>query len=76
MTMIPHFLDNWLTDDGEIVSLTCRLCFIIQTSGTHFCKRPSNPRAILRLEGLGQLKKEEKKKSSSGFEPVPFCFVV
>jgi hypothetical protein len=35
---LPHFLDNRLTDDGEIVSLTRRPPFTIRKkSDTHFC---------------------------------------
>jgi hypothetical protein len=24
MSRLPHFLDNWITDGGEFVSLTCQ----------------------------------------------------
>jgi hypothetical protein len=27
MSILPHFLDGWLTDGGEVVWLTCRLPF-------------------------------------------------
>jgi hypothetical protein len=30
MSRFPHFLDNRLTDDGEVVSLTRRLPFTLQ----------------------------------------------
>jgi hypothetical protein len=33
MSKIPHCLDNWHTDDGEVVSLT--LCSPETFSGTH-----------------------------------------
>jgi hypothetical protein len=45
---LPHFLDNRLTDGGEMVSLTRRL---ISVRGL------VDPRVTVRLEGLGQLKK-------------------
>jgi hypothetical protein len=35
---LPHFLDNRLTDGGEVVSLTRRPLFTPQEDpGTHFC---------------------------------------
>jgi hypothetical protein len=35
---LPHFLDNRLTDGGEVVSLTRRPLFTPQKiPGTHFC---------------------------------------
>jgi hypothetical protein len=34
----PHFLDNWITDGGEVVSLTFRPPFTLrQISGPHLC---------------------------------------
>jgi hypothetical protein len=34
----PHFIDNLLTDDGEVVSLTSRPPFTHRKiPGTHFC---------------------------------------
>jgi hypothetical protein len=30
MSRLPHFLDNWLTDGGEVVSLTHQLPFTLQ----------------------------------------------
>jgi hypothetical protein len=55
---LPHFLDNRLTVGGEVVSLTRRQPFTSRKiPGTHFCQRAeSTPRALVRLEGLGQLK--------------------
>jgi hypothetical protein len=35
---IPHFLDNWLTDGSEVVSLMRRPPFTPRKiPGTHFC---------------------------------------
>jgi hypothetical protein len=35
---LPHFLDNWLTDGGEVVSLMRRPHFTSRKiPGTHFC---------------------------------------
>jgi hypothetical protein len=56
--MIPHCLDNWFTDGGEIVSLCTGLAplprnIFISVSGIHFCLRPSKPQGLLRVEGLG-----------------------
>jgi hypothetical protein len=35
---IPHFLDNWFIDGGEVVSLTRRPPFTPKKiPGTHFC---------------------------------------
>jgi hypothetical protein len=49
--MLPHFLDNRLTDGGEIVSLTRRTRF------NSFVRGWVNLRAAVRLEGLGKMKK-------------------
>jgi hypothetical protein len=54
---LPHFLDIRLTDGGKVVSLIRRPPFTPRMIlGTHFCKGCVDPRAIMRLEGLGQLK--------------------
>jgi hypothetical protein len=40
----PYFMDNWLTDGGEIVSLTRRPPFTPRKIlGTHFCQRLGGP---------------------------------
>jgi hypothetical protein len=44
MLRLPHFLDNRLTDDGEVVSLTRRPTFTTRNiPGTYFCYRLSRP---------------------------------
>jgi hypothetical protein len=41
---LPRFLDNRLTDGGEVVSLTRREPFTTRKiPGTHFCQRLSRP---------------------------------
>jgi hypothetical protein len=38
MSRLPHFLDNWPTDGGEVVSLRRRPAFAPRKiPGTHFC---------------------------------------
>jgi hypothetical protein len=38
MSRLEHFLDNCLTDGGEVVSLTCQLPFTPRKiPGSHFC---------------------------------------
>jgi hypothetical protein len=57
MLRIPHYLDNWLTDD-EVVTLTRRRRKTPRKiPDCHFYYRLNNPRAIVQLEGLGKLKK-------------------
>jgi hypothetical protein len=37
-SMISHYLDNWLTDGGEVVSLICWPPHTLRkVPGTHFC---------------------------------------
>jgi hypothetical protein len=59
MSRLPHFLDNRLTDGGEVVSLMRRTLFTPQKDSRYsfLLEAESTPRAIVRLEGLGQLKK-------------------
>jgi hypothetical protein len=64
--------DSRLTDGGEVVSLTHRPPFTPQEDSWYsfLLEAESTPRAIKRLEGLGQLKK-----STSGLEPATFRLV-
>jgi hypothetical protein len=65
----PHFLNNQLTDGGEVVSLTRRPSFtppgrfLVLISARDLVES----RATVRLEGLGQFKNAM---ASSGFEPA------
>jgi hypothetical protein len=71
---LPHFLDNRLTDGGEVVSLMRRLhptpqedcwySFLLKAEST------SGPSAA---EGLGKLKKNPM--NSSGLKPATFRLV-
>jgi hypothetical protein len=62
---LRHFLDNRLADGGEVVSLV-RFVILISVRGS------VDPRAIVRLEELGQLKNPV---ASSGIEPTTFRLV-
>jgi hypothetical protein len=59
---IPHCIDNQLTEGGIVVSPTHRprstpQKYYFSASGTNFCYRLSKPQGLVRLEGLGKLKK-------------------
>jgi hypothetical protein len=61
MLKIPHYLDDGLTDGGEIVSLTRRPLSTSQkhfsVCATHFCKTPSKPQGLVRQQELNKFKK-------------------
>lgn len=71
---IPHFLHGRLTGDGWIVGLTCRPPFAPEgIPRAHFCSEAGlNPRTVVRLEGLGQLRDPI---TSPVIEPVTFWLV-
>jgi hypothetical protein len=73
MSTLPHFLDNRLTDGGEVVSLTSRPPFTPQEDSWYsfLLEAESTPGAIVRLEGLSQLKSP----MTSGYEPATFRLV-
>jgi hypothetical protein len=55
--LVPHFLDNQFTDGGD-VSLTRLPPFSLQEDSSYsfLLKGEQIPRAMVRLEGLGELK--------------------
>jgi hypothetical protein len=61
MLMIPHCLENWLTDGGKFVSPVHQPISTPQkhfsASGTHFCQSLSKPKGVVRPEGLDKFKK-------------------
>jgi hypothetical protein len=66
---LPHFVDNLLTDGGEVVGLTHGLPFTPRNISWYsfLLEAGSTPRAIMWLEGLGRLKNPM---TSSGNEPA------
>jgi hypothetical protein len=53
-----HFLDNRLTDGGEVLSLTLRPSFApMKIPGTHFCYRMSRPQGHRAAEWIRSIKK-------------------
>jgi hypothetical protein len=68
-----HVLQT-ITDGGEVVSLTRRPPFTPQEDSwyTFLLEAESTPRAIVRLEGLGQLKTQM---TSSGIESATLRLV-
>jgi hypothetical protein len=72
MSRLPHFLDNWLTDGGEVVGPTCQEATIYPPGRflvLIFVRGWVNPRAIVWLEVLHQLKNPV---TSSGIIPTTF----
>jgi hypothetical protein len=68
-------LDNRFIDGGKVVSLTRRPPFTPKNIPKIFLVLISvrgcvDPRAIVLLEGLGQLKKKKNPMTSSGLEPT------
>jgi hypothetical protein len=65
---LSHFLDNRLTDGGEVVSPLPPGRFLVLI----YVRGRVDPRVIARLEGLGQLKNPM---TSLGIEPATFRLV-
>jgi hypothetical protein len=71
MLRISQGLDNRPTDGGNVVSLTHRSCCTPQkhffvVSGRHFW---INPKGLVRLEGIGKLKKNHSPHRDSNQRP-------
>jgi hypothetical protein len=78
MLGIPHCLDIRLTAGGKVVSPTHRPRYTPQkhyfsASGTHLCYSLGKPQGLVRLEGIGKLKKNSV--TSSSLEPTIFRLV-
>jgi hypothetical protein len=58
MSRLPYFLENRFTDGGEVVRITHRPPFTFQEEpwNSFLSEGESTPGAIVRLEGLDQLK--------------------
>jgi hypothetical protein len=74
---LPHFLENRLTDGGEVVSLTRRPLFtpgrflvLISVRGS------ADPRAIVRLEVLVKLKKKSSEHIGTRTRDLPACGIM
>jgi hypothetical protein len=60
MSRLPHLLDNQLTEGSKVVSLTCRPPITPQEDSWYsFLLGWVNPRPIMQLEGLGNLKNSD-----------------
>jgi hypothetical protein len=70
MSMLPHFVDNWLTDGSEVVSVTCRPPFTPRKiPGTCFCQRLSRSQR----QCVWKVKVSWKNQSTSqAIEPATF----
>jgi hypothetical protein len=70
MLSLPHFLDNQLTDGGQIVSLMHRPPFTPRKiPGTHFCQRLSQHQGH---NVTGRIRSIENPVTSSEIEPATF----
>jgi hypothetical protein len=70
------FLDNWLTDGGEVVSPTRQPPFTPRKiPGTHFCYRLSRPQGC---SAAGRIRSSEKSNDLNGIRTrdLPVCSVV
>jgi hypothetical protein len=58
MSKLPHFLDSWLTDGSEVVSLIHRQHFTPRKiPGTHYCQRLHKPQGHSAYEKIRSIKK-------------------
>jgi hypothetical protein len=76
MSRLPHFLDNRLTDSGEVVSLMRWLPISPRKfSGTHFCWRLSRPQSH---SVAGRIRSTEKSNDLIGnrTRDLPACSIV
>jgi hypothetical protein len=73
MSRPSDFIENQVTDDGEVVSLTHRPRLYLKKDSWYsfLLEADSTPRAIVRLEGLGHLKNP----MTRGIEPTTFRVV-
>jgi hypothetical protein len=79
LSWLPHFLNNRLTDGGEVVSLTPRPAFLYPSG--RFLVLVSvrgwvDPRATVRLEGLGKLKRIQWAHRESNTRPPAFSIML
>jgi hypothetical protein len=74
MLMLPHFLDNWLTDRGGVITFTRRPPSIRTGRFLAFISLRGSveAKAIVRLEGLEML---EMPITASEIEPASFCLI-
>jgi hypothetical protein len=68
---LPHFLDNRFTDGGKVASLTRLPPFTPQEDSWYLFLL--DPRAIVRLEGLGKLKKRIHDLIGNRTRDLPAC---
>jgi hypothetical protein len=72
---LPHFVDNRLTDGGKVVNIMRRPPFTPQEySWYSFLLEAVDPRAIVRLGGLGQLKNHDL--TGNRTRDLPDCSIV
>jgi hypothetical protein len=73
---LPHFLDNRLTNGGEVVSLTLRPPFTLKKiPGTHFCLRLSRSQGHSVAGRIGSTDKDNNLISNRTHD-LPACSIV
>jgi hypothetical protein len=75
MSRLPHYLDNRLTDGGEVDSLTSWLAFTHQEDSWYsfLLEAQPNPRPKCSWKGYVNLKNPM---TSSGIKPVTFILFI